>query len=98
MTRGIAAPRNRCAGRLHCRGDRPPCRAYQLFAVAIILTAPVSSAGGGAPLLLADPTLPLQQAWTHQSFGAATRYESVTLDGVPAIRALGREFRFRPVS
>ena len=42
-------------------------------------------------MLLADPTLPLEQAWTHQSFGAATRYERVMLDGVPAIRAIGRE-------
>jgi hypothetical protein len=40
--------------------------------------------------LLADPTLPLQQAWTHQSFGATTRYERVTVDGVVAIRAVGR--------
>jgi hypothetical protein len=68
-----------------------PCRAFQLFAVAIILTAPPSSTRAEAPLLLADPTLPLEQAWTHQSFGAATRYESVMLNGVPAIRAIGRE-------
>ena len=68
-----------------------PGRAFQLFAVAIILTAPPSSTRAEAPLLLADPTLPLEQAWTHQSFGAATRYESVMLDGVPAIRAIGRE-------
>jgi hypothetical protein len=68
-----------------------PHRAFQLFAVAIILTAPPSSTRAEAPLLLADPTLPLEQAWTHRSFGAATRYESVMLDGVPAIRAIGRE-------
>ena len=68
-----------------------PGRAFQLFAVAIILTAPPSSTGAEAPLLLADPTLPLEQAWTHQSFGAATRYENVMLDGVPAIRAIGRK-------
>jgi Protein of unknown function (DUF3047) len=68
-----------------------PCRAFQLFAVAIILAAPQSSGRTGTPLLLADPTLPLQQAWTHQSFGAATRYESMMLDGVPAIRAIGHE-------
>ena len=68
-----------------------PCRAFQLFAVAIILAAPPSSGRTGTPLLLADPTLPLQQVWTHQSFGAATRYESMMLDGVPAIRAIGHE-------
>ena len=68
-----------------------PGRAFQLFAVAIILAAPPSSGRTGTPLLLADPTLPLQQVWTHQSFGAATRYESMMLDGVPAIRAIGHE-------
>ena len=66
-------------------------RSFQLFAVAVILTAPISSAGAGAPLVLADPTVMLQQAWTHQSFGTATHYETVTVDGVPAIRAIGRE-------
>lgn len=75
-----------------------PGRAFQLLAVAIVLTA---STRAEAPLLLADPTLPLEQAWTHQSFGAATRYESVMLNGVPAIRATGREsasglYRERP--
>jgi Protein of unknown function (DUF3047) len=67
-----------------------PCRAFRLFPVAIILAAPPSSADAGVPLLLADPILPLQQAWTHQSFGAATSYDNVMLDGVPAIRAVGR--------
>jgi Protein of unknown function (DUF3047) len=33
----------------------------------------------------------VEQAWTHRTFGAATLYESVMLDGVPAIRAIGRE-------
>jgi Protein of unknown function (DUF3047) len=68
-----------------------PCRAFQLFAVATILTAPPSSTRAEAPLLLADPTWPVEQAWTHRTFGAATLYESVMLDGVPAIRAIGRE-------
>jgi hypothetical protein len=65
--------------------------AFQLFAVAVISTAPMSSAGARAPLLLADPTVPLHEAWAHQSFGAATRYERVSIEGVPAIRAIGRE-------
>jgi hypothetical protein len=65
--------------------------ALQLFAVAVISTAPMSSAGARAPLLLADPTVPLHEAWTNQSFGAATRYERVSIEGVPAIRAIGRE-------
>jgi hypothetical protein len=68
-----------------------PCRAFQLFAVATILTAPPSSTRAEAPLLLADPTWPVEQAWTHRTFGATTLYESVMLDGVPAIRAIGRE-------
>jgi hypothetical protein len=73
------------------QGRRFLGRAFQPLAVAIILTAPPSSTRADAPLLLADPTLPLEQAWTHRSFGAATRYESVMLDGVSAIRAIGRK-------
>jgi len=40
--------------------------------------------------VLADPEAPLERAWTHQRFGAATSYERVTLEGVAAIRAVGR--------
>lgn len=61
------------------------------FAVAIIGMIATPSVRAGAPLVLADPVVLLQQAWTHQSFGTATHYETVTIDGVPAIRAIGRE-------
>ncbi len=44
----------------------------------------------GDPVSLADPIVPIEQAWTHQRFGAATDYETITLDGIPAIRAVGR--------
>lgn len=41
-------------------------------------------------LLLADPAAPIDQAWTHHVFGNATDYRRVTIDGLPAIRAIGR--------
>lgn len=55
------------------------------------------------PLLVADPATPVAEAWTHQSFGTATEYKEVMLDGVAAIRATGRksasglyrDFRYR---
>jgi Protein of unknown function (DUF3047) len=67
------------------------CRAFQLIAVAIVLTAPISSTRARSPVLLADPKLPLQQAWTHQRFEGATDYERVELNGMAAIRAIGRD-------
>ena len=42
------------------------------------------------PLLVVDPAAPLAETWTHRSFGAATEYKGITLDGVAAIRAIGR--------
>lgn len=55
------------------------------------------------PLLVADPAAPLSEAWTHERFGTATEYKGVVLDGVAAIRAIGRnsasglyrDFRYR---
>ena len=52
---------------------------------------------------MADPTAPLAEAWTHQRFGTATEYKGIMLDGVAAIRAIGRnsasglyrDFRYR---
>ncbi len=41
-------------------------------------------------LLLADPAVPLEMAWEHKVFGAATEYSRVTVDGRKAIRARGR--------
>lgn len=45
---------------------------------------------GGEPIVLSDPTLPLSQTWTHQRFVGATDYDGINLDGVAAIRAVGR--------
>lgn len=42
-------------------------------------------------LLLADPSDPLDVAWVHRTFGAATKYERVKIDGQAAIRAEGRQ-------
>lgn len=42
------------------------------------------------PLPLVDPTAPVAETWTHRRFGAATEYERIMVDGVAAIRAIGR--------
>ncbi len=42
-------------------------------------------------IVLADPTAPLSEAWTHRRFTGATEYETTLLDGVAAIRAIGRD-------
>ena len=39
--------------------------------------------------MLADPSAPLEDAWTHRVFGNATDYSRVAIDGVAAIRAIG---------
>ncbi|MGH6833835.1 MAG: DUF3047 domain-containing protein, partial [Methyloceanibacter sp.] len=56
----------------------------------MIATLYLTSAMGAEPVLLADPTVPLEQAWTHQRFRHATDYETMRLDGITAIRAVGR--------
>jgi hypothetical protein len=33
---------------------------------------------------LADPSLPLEEAWDHRSFGAATEYSRIVIDGAAA--------------
>jgi len=51
-------------------------------------------------LLLADPAAPLAAAWTHRRFVGATDYAPIVLDGVAAIRAIGRHSAsglYRPV-
>lgn len=42
-------------------------------------------------MLLADPTAPLERAWTHQRFGNATDYQTVKLDGAAAIHAIAQD-------
>lgn len=49
-----------------------------------------SSLSAEQPILLADPTAPLEQTWTHQRFTGETDYRRTKLDGVAVIRAVGR--------
>lgn len=65
-----------------------PFLAVVLTLLSTLVVVPFAFARN--PLLLADPAAPLAEAWTHQRFGAATEYSGVTLDGVAAIRAIGR--------
>ena len=46
---------------------------------------------GKDPVLLGDPAVPLDEAWTHQHFSGATEYDRVTLKGIATIRAVGRD-------
>jgi hypothetical protein len=58
--------------------------------VVVIVMSSVSPVTAGEPVLLADPSVPLEQAWTHQRFRGETDYQRTELDGVAAIRAVGR--------
>jgi len=40
--------------------------------------------------VLGDPAAPLREAWTHQQFSSATQYDRIMVEGVAAIRAVGR--------
>src|SRR3546814_11212188 len=73
------------------RGADAPWRAAQLLAGVIIAISFMTPAVRGEPVVLADPTLPLLQTWTHRRFVGATDYERTKLDGVAAIRAVGRD-------
>ena len=58
---------------------------------AIIGACSITSATASEAVLLVDPAEALDQAWTHQRFEGATDYERVTVDGIDAIRAMGRD-------
>src|SRR3990170_3974042 len=60
----------------------------RLVALSVLALAVALPASGKEPILLADPAAPLDEAWTHQRFSAATEYDRVTLEGVAAIRAI----------
>lgn len=62
-----------------------------LVALSAFALASALPASGEEPVLLADPAVPLGEAWTHQKFNAATQYDRVTVKGVAAIRAIGRD-------
>ena len=65
-------------------------RASRLLGVFVLVISSMSSAKAADSILLADPKLPLAQTWTHQRFIGETDYQTTILDGVPAIRAIGR--------
>jgi hypothetical protein len=67
------------------------CFTSRLVAFSVLALAFALPASGKEPVLLADPAAPLDEAWTHQRFSAATEYDRVTLEGVAAIRAVGRD-------
>ena len=79
------------------------CRSFSVFLYTILGLVAAIPSYAKHPLLLADPAAPLAEAWTHQRFGTATEYKSIVLDGVAAIRAIGRnsasglyrDFRYR---
>src|SRR3546814_13986313 len=67
-------------------------RAAQLLAGAVMAISFMTPAVRGEPGVLADPTLPLRQTWTHRRFVGASAYERTKQDGVAAIRADGRDY------
>jgi hypothetical protein len=63
-----------------------------LHVCAVIIGAGfISSATASEAVLLVDPAAALEQTWTHQRFEGETDYERVRLDGIEAIRAVGRD-------
>ena len=58
--------------------------------IATALLTVVVTAQAGSSITIADPTETLEAAWQMRDFGAATEFTQVTIDGVPAIRAVGR--------
>ena len=101
MTRGqlgVVAKRAKEARRLKMQ------TAVLVIAMLLSLSAPHGALGDEHLLVLVDPAAPLEEAWTHRKFGAATEYRRVEVDGTPYIRAVGRnsasglhgEVKFRP--
>lgn len=60
------------------------------LAIAAALSTVVVTAQAGSSITIADPAEALEAAWQMRDFGAATEFSQVTIDGVAAIRALGR--------
>jgi len=69
---------------------RMACLTPRLVALSALALSFAWPAFGKDPVLLADPVAPLDDAWTHQRFSNATDYTRVTLEGIAAIRAVGR--------
>lgn len=91
---GVAYSERRSEASKRSDGDRIHCTARlapRLVALSLLAFSFPLSASGNEPVLLADPAAPLGEAWTHQRFNAATQYDRVTVEGVAAIRAVGRD-------
>ncbi len=79
---------------------------FLVTALLLLLFASHGALGDEHLLVLVDPAAPLEEAWTHRKFGAATEYRRVEVDGTPYIRAVGRnsasglygEVNFHPVA
>ena len=57
------------------------------FLFIFLMAGPAGAVGEA--ILLADPAVPLAEAWQHRTFGPPTAYERVEVDGRKAIRARG---------
>ena len=71
--------------------DRAGPVAIAAATVLAMLVGASPSSRGAAPLLLADPTAPIEAFWTEKAFGTPTTYRRVSIDGVPYIRATGQK-------
>src|SRR5215813_6799745 len=60
-----------------------------MLGISLAGTPVATTAWAAQSLLLADPTLPIEQTWTQLLFRGETDYHRVTLDGTAAIRAVG---------
>ena len=72
------------------RTDQNPVWLAAALALSVALLPMSKAVSAEASLLLSDPRMPLEEAWTHRIFGAATEYSRVTMTGRPAIRAIAR--------
>jgi hypothetical protein len=63
----------------------------RLVALSVLALSIALPALGKEPVLLADPAAPLDEAWTHRRFSAATEYDKVIVEDIAAIRAVGRD-------
>lgn len=68
----------------------PLSQIRRFLGVIVMVALPMSPANASGSIVLADPKLTLDRAWTHQRFIGETDYRRITLNGVPAIRAIGR--------
>jgi Protein of unknown function (DUF3047) len=90
-TKGTDEPQESLMGAQNLRDRRSPLlRLAWILGVFAVGMPSGSSLSAERSIPLADPTAPLEQAWTHQRFTGETDYRRTKLDGVAAIRAVGR--------